>query len=108
VEEEIFQTWFRNVNVGQLRARIRGQIRDLRNEGTAAVRIDVGPRVVGSAYLADSRQRLQPAKQFRRLFAETKAQQESAGNRCLQLPRCTHGNHVAVVNNGQALAQRVG
>ena len=81
---------------------------DFRNQRAAAIGVDIGAILFRGAHFTDASQRLQPLQQLGRLLAEAHAQQISAGHRRFQFVRRAESDDAAVIDDGEALAERVG
>src|ERR1041384_7586793 len=93
MKEQILQARLGNVHIAKVGAGGSCQARDLRDERSAAIRINVRASAVIGADLADSRKRLQRVHQTRRLASKTQAQQITTGNRRFELLRRVKRDH---------------
>ena len=85
MEEKVLQTRFGDVNIAQFDIRRRGQAGDFRDEGAAAVGVEIGcPMGIAAADLPYSAKGLEPLQQVGRMVPEAKTQKISAGNGSLQ------------------------
>ena len=84
-----------------------GNRSDFRNQRASAISIDVGSERIECAHLADSGEGLQTLQQFRRLLAEMKAQRKPPGMELFNPPGVPRRS-LSMINNGEALAERVG
>src|SRR5262245_56273375 len=63
VQKQVFQTWFRNMNIAQLYAGSGGEVSDLRNQRTTPVGVEICSVVFGGSDFPDSCQALKLTKQ---------------------------------------------
>src|SRR5947199_7933990 len=79
-----------------------------RNQRAAAVRVHIGANAVGDAHFANPGKLLQALEKLPRVQAEPQLQEKTSGDGSLQFARSSQGDHPAVVDDGKALAERVG
>src|ERR1700694_5088903 len=104
----MLQTGLGDVNVAQCDAGSRGKIGNLGNQRTATVGVQVSALAVGGAHFPDASQALETLQQIWGVPAKAEAQEEAAGNGSLQLLRGSQSDDAAMINDGEALTQRVG
>ena len=83
-------------------------MRHFRNQRAAAVRVHIGANAVGDAHFANPGKLLQALEKLPRVQAEPQLQEKTSGDGSLQFARSSQGDHPAVVDDGKALAERVG
>ena len=96
------------VRSAQFDAGSRGKIGNLGNQRTATVGVQVSALAVGGAHFPDASQALETLQQIWGVPAKAEAQEEAAGNGSLQLLRGSQSDDAAMINDGEALTQRVG